>query len=66
MLTSAEGNPFRPSEFEQREIEHVNNTSLKQRGVTTFGREELCHIIVALVEDETIEETVDEVAYGTG
>lgn len=60
-----EGYPFRPSELEEGEIEHVYNLALHERSVASSGGEEMRYLVGAFVEDDPVETTVDKVAYGT-
>lgn len=57
--------PLGPVELEQREVEHVDHAPLQQGGIAALGREQLCHVVEALVEYQAIEAAVDQVAHGT-
>lgn len=62
LFAADEGHPLGPVEAEQREVEHIDDTSVEERCVAAFGREKLRDVVVALVEDESVEAAVDEVA----
>lgn len=64
ILATPDGNPVGPSEAEEGEIEHIDDTAEEEGGITALGREELRHMVVAVVEYEAIEAAVDEVADG--
>ena len=55
----------RKVELEKREIEHIDNTTEEEWCVSALRWEELSHIVVALVEDKSVETAVDEIAYRT-
>ena len=65
VLSAYKRHPLGPTGVDKWEVEHIDDAALQQRGIATLGWEELGHAIVALVEDEAIEEAVDKVAYGS-
>ena len=67
MLTSAEGQPHGPVPFHQGEVEHVYYPAVEHRVVAGTPRHELCHERCRrVVENHAIEQTVDDIARGTG
>ena len=65
VLSADKRHPMWPSGLKQREIEHVDHLSLEEGSIAAFGWEECGNAVVALVEDESVEATVDDVAQGT-
>lgn len=58
-----ERHPLRPCGVDEGEIEHIHNPAEKEGSITALLGEELGHVIVALVEDKTVETAVYEVSY---
>ena len=66
MIAATEGHPCGPVPFNQGKIEHVDNTSVKQSAVAAAEGYELGdHGCRWIVEYESIEDTVDNVARST-
>ena len=66
MLSADKRNPTRPIKLEQREIEHIHHPTLEKGCVAAFGREKGGDGVEALVENEAIEATVDDIAHSAG
>lgn len=63
MLSTHKRHPFGPVEFEEREIEHIYNTTIEPCGIAFAKRHEMSHIRrCGIVEDESVEEAVEDIA----
>lgn len=61
--------PYRQPRWEmplnEREIEHIDHSSLKKGGISALFRKQGGHLVKAAVEDQTVEQAVDDVPDGT-
>ena len=63
VLSGVDGHPCRHFPFDEREVEHVNNTSVKEFSVSVSVGLKVCDLGKGrVVEDESVEEAVDDVA----
>ncbi len=66
VFVTPNGDPRRESSLKKREIKHVNHSSVKQTRVAAFLRKKCCHMAVAIVENDTVERTVNDVSERSG
>ena len=63
VLSGVDGHPCRHFPFDEREVEHVNNTSVKEFSVSVSVGLKVCDLGKGrVVEDESVEEAIDDVA----
>lgn len=65
IITAFERHPFRQVAFIDREIQHIHHAAVQEAAIAAARRQELRYFVShAVVEDQAIEHTVDQVAGG--
>ena len=66
MLTRIDRHPIRHVPFYQGEVEHIDHLAIEELTVPFSPRLEICHLrIRGIVEDESVEKTINDVACRT-
>jgi hypothetical protein len=66
LLPTPERYPFGPDGFNKRKVEHVNHLTVQPSGVTSVVGEERGYLSRTVVEDDSIKDRIDDVAYCSG